>query len=149
MKCENCGSKQLVKNGLSRHGKQRWRCRECGKTTGAGDARRVEESKREAALALYLSGIGLRETERKVGVSHNAVLGWVFERARQKFMEKMKDEHVESLSAKEMKARLQKLTEENSSGMILILPKKFFGGKWMVVTPHSHAAWARRFLSRC
>ncbi|MFV0338506.1 MAG: IS1 family transposase, partial [Chthoniobacterales bacterium] len=29
MECPHCQSKHLVKNGCSRHGKQRWLCRKC------------------------------------------------------------------------------------------------------------------------
>jgi hypothetical protein len=36
------------------------------------DHRRVAPAKREAALAHYLEGVGLRATECLVGVSHNA-----------------------------------------------------------------------------
>ena len=79
MKCQNCASEEVVKNGSSRHGRQRWLCRACGKTSGEKDHRRVEPAKRASALAHYLEGVGLRATERLVGVSHNAVMNWVLE----------------------------------------------------------------------
>jgi transposase-like protein len=79
MKCQHCGSEAVVKNGCSRHGRQRWLCRACGKTSGERDQRRVESAKRASALAHYLEGVGLRATERLVGVSHNAVMNWVLE----------------------------------------------------------------------
>ena len=74
MKCIHCGSEAVVKNGCSRHGRQRWLCRACHKTSGEKDHRRVDPAKRASALAHYLKGVGLRATERLVGVSHNAVM---------------------------------------------------------------------------
>ena len=67
----------MVKNGCSRHGRQRWLFRDCQRTCGEVDQRRVVPAKWEAALAHYLEGVGLRATERRGGVSHNAVLNWV------------------------------------------------------------------------
>jgi transposase-like protein len=77
MKCAHCGSDQLVMNGKSRHGNQRWLCRECGRSCGETDRRRVPEEKRKAALQHYLEGVGQRATERLVGVNHNSVMNWV------------------------------------------------------------------------
>ena len=37
----------------------------------------MDPAKRASALAHYLEGVGLRATERLVGVSHNAVMNWV------------------------------------------------------------------------
>ena len=41
--------------------------------------RRVEPGLRENALRHYVEGVGLRATERLVGVSHNSVTNWVRE----------------------------------------------------------------------
>ena len=39
----------------------------------------MEPQKKASALARYLEGVGLRATERLVGVSHNSVMNWVLE----------------------------------------------------------------------
>ena len=79
MTCQHCESSTVVKNGSSRHGRQRWLCLTCGRTSGERDHRRVEPQKKASALAHYLEGVGLRATERLVGVSHNSVMNWALE----------------------------------------------------------------------
>ena len=102
MKCQHCASEEVVKNGSSRHGRQRWLCRACGKTCGERDLRRVEPAKRASALAHYLEGVGLRATERLVGVSHNAVRNWVLEEVEGKALAAAQPEEVEWLEADEL-----------------------------------------------
>src|ERR1039457_4481527 len=102
MKCQHCGSEAVVKNGCSRHGRQRWLCRECHKTCGEKDHRRVEPAKRASALAHYLDGVGLRATERLVGVSHNAVMNWVLEEVVGKALAGVKPDEVEWVEADEL-----------------------------------------------
>ena len=82
----------MVKNGCSRHGRQRWLCRDCRRTCGEMDHRRVAPAKRESALAHYLEGVGLRATERLVGVSHNAVMNWVLAEVEGKVLAAAKPE---------------------------------------------------------
>ena len=102
MQCAHCASEELVKNGLSRHGHQRWLCRDCGRTCGEQDHRRVEPAKRASALAHYLEGVGLRATERLVGVSHNAVMNWVVEEVSEQVLAQMPPEEVEWVEADEL-----------------------------------------------
>ena len=102
MKCQHCESEEVVKNGKSRHGRQRWRCRACGKTFGERDHRRVAAAKRESALAHYLEGVGLRATERLVGVSHNAVMNWVREEVEGKALAAARPEEVQWVEADEL-----------------------------------------------
>ena len=75
--CIQCASKRTVKNRRSRHGHQRFKCRDCGATFGELDRRRVEPEQRESGLRHYAEGVGRRATERLVGVSHNSVMNWV------------------------------------------------------------------------
>ena len=79
MKCCHCTCASVVKNGRSRHGHQRWLCRDCHRTGGEQDQRRSAPGKRPAALDPCLEGGGLRTPERLVGVSHNSVMNWVCE----------------------------------------------------------------------
>ena len=102
MECAHCGSGAVVKNGVSRHGRQRWLCRGCGKTCGEKDHRRVEPAQRASALAHYLEGVGLRATERLVGVSHNAVMNWVLEAVEGRALAAARPEEVEWVEADEL-----------------------------------------------
>ena len=77
-------------------------CRGCGRASGEKDHRRVEPEKRASALARYLEGVGLRATERLVGVSHNAVMNWVREHVEGKALATAKPEEVEWVEADEL-----------------------------------------------
>lgn len=77
MKCVNCGSDRVAKNG-HRHGKQRYICRACGKQFAARySVRGYPPEVKQKCLALHQQGISFREIERQTGVSHNTVINWV------------------------------------------------------------------------
>ena len=59
--------------------------------------------KKAPALAHYLEGVGLRATERLVGVSHNAVMNWVWEEVEGKSLAMAKPEEVEFVEADELR----------------------------------------------
>ncbi len=145
MKCPNCGGKRLVKNGKSRHGNQRWKCQDCGKTFGEYDRRKVDAQIREVALEKYMSGQGLRATERLVGVSHNSIMEWVFASAREELTAKAKPDSLEWLTPSELKKNGEK-DALHSSGILLILPHGFGDGKWAVLKPKDPVVWMRRLL---
>lgn len=77
MKCPHCQQANVVKNGLSRPGRQRWLCRDCRRPFGEQDRRRHPETTKQPVLKLYLEGVGFRGIERLLGVSHVAVMHWV------------------------------------------------------------------------
>ena len=54
----------------------------------------MEPAKRASALAHYRGGVGLRATERLVGVSHNAVLNWVLAEVAGKVLAAAKPKEV-------------------------------------------------------
>ena len=148
MKCQHCESDTVVKNGNSRHGRQRWLCRGCGKTSGEKDHRRVEPQKRAAALAHYLEGVGLRATERLVGVSHNAVMNWVLEEVEGKALAAAKPAEVEWVEADELWTCVgQKKRPAGCGGLLIVLPRKSVDGRWGIVEPKRPAAWMRSFLT--
>ena len=62
----------------------------------------MEPEKKSAALAHYLEGVGLRATERLVGVSHNAVMNWVLEEVEGRALAAAKPEEVEFVEADEL-----------------------------------------------
>ena len=146
MKCQHCGSEAVVKNGCSRHGRQRWLCRGCKKTCGEEDHRRVEPARRESALAHYLEGVGLRATERLVGVSHNAVMNWVLEEVEGKALAAAKPEEVTWVEADELWTYVgQKKRFAGCGGLLIVLPNRSAAGRWGIVEPKQPAAWMRSF----
>ena len=143
----HCASEELVKNGLSRHGHQRWLCQACGRTCGEKDHRRVEPAKREAGLAHYLEGVGLRATERLVGVSHNAVMNWVVEAVSGQVLAQVPPEEVEWVEADELRTYIGKKKKlAGCGGLLIVLPRKSAAGRWGIVAPSRPSAWMRHFL---
>ena len=122
-------------------------CRACGRTSGERDHRRVEPAKRAGALAHYLEGVGLRATERLVGVSHNAVMNWVLEEVAGRALAGVKPEEVEWGEADELRTCVgQKKRPAGCGGLLIVLPRKFADGRWGIVEPKRPAAWLRNFL---
>ena len=77
MNCPHCKTKSIVKNGNSKHGRQRFLCRDCQRTFGVADGRRIPAAIQAQARRLYLEGVGFRGIERLLGVSHVSVMNWV------------------------------------------------------------------------
>ena len=149
MKCPHCESEKRVKNGKSRHGNQRFLCRACGKTTGEVDLRRKPAIMREAALKHYLEGVGLRATERLVGVSHNTVMNWVLEEVEGKALAPVRAEEVEWVEADELWTYVaKKKRPAGCGGLLIVLPRRCADGRWAIVEPKRPSAWLRNFLTQ-
>ena len=119
-----------------------------GKTFGERDHRRVAPAKRRAALAHYLEGVGLRATERLVGVSHNAVMNWVLEEVEGKALAAVRPEEVEWVEADELWTYVgQKKRPAGCGGLLIVLPRKSADGRLGIVEPKRPAAWMRSFLT--
>jgi len=148
MRCAHCESEKLVKNGKSRHGSQRWLCRQCGKTCGERDGRRVEEGVRESAIAHYLEGAGQRSIERLLGVSHNSVMNWVLEEVEGKALEPVPASEVAWVEADELWTFVgKKKRPAGSGGLLVVLPRKCADGRWAIVAPRRPGDWTRNFLA--
>ena len=77
MKCPNCQSNEIRKNG-HRRGKQNYHCKKCDRQfiieyTKRGYPLEVKEN----CLKMYVNGLGFRAIERITGVNHNTVIRWV------------------------------------------------------------------------
>lgn len=77
MKCPNCQSDKIRKNG-HRRGKQNYHCKKCDRQfieqyTKRGYSREIKEN----CLKMYVNGLGFRAIERVTGVNHNSVIRWV------------------------------------------------------------------------
>lgn len=75
--CKHCGSSDATKSGILK-GKQRYKCRECGKTFREGDNREkysIEQKIR--AIKLYTEGMGLRSIERVEEVPSSLLVHWI------------------------------------------------------------------------
>ena len=148
MICPKCQSAQIVKNGTSRHGHQRYRCKSCSHTFGELDRRKVADDLKENALRHYAEGVGLRATERLVGVSHNSVINWVRQEIAGKALAKIDASELSFVQADELWSYIgEKKALFGSGGLLIPLPKEFSAGSWAIATPQQPEHWVRRFLT--
>jgi transposase-like protein len=145
--CTRCQHLRTVKNGRSRHGHQRYSCLSCKATFGETDHRRIDDEKRRSALDHYLEGIGLRATERLVGVSHNSVMNWVRQEVAGKALERVDAADIRVVEADELWTYVeQKKRQPGCGGLLIELPADLLGGRWVIATPVRPQYWVRRFL---
>ncbi len=78
MKCSNCGSESVWKNG-HHHGRQRFKCKDCGYQFTVESRGRGMEF-RMLTYLLYTCGFSLRTVGKLLSVSHKAVHDWLKER---------------------------------------------------------------------
>jgi transposase len=75
--CKHCGNGSYVRNGMA-HGRQRYRCKACGRSFTATPPRGKPPAMRALAVLLYaLGGVSQGMIARLLGVSHVAVYKWV------------------------------------------------------------------------
>jgi len=133
---------------MSRHKNQRWLCRECGHTQGEYNRRKISDELRQVALHHYIEGVGLRATERLVGVSHNSIMNWVREAVDGKVLAKVQPETVGWVEADELWTFVGKKNKMcGSGGLLIAIPNKSAAGLWAIVALKRPSAWMRNFLA--
>jgi hypothetical protein len=148
MECPHCKKANVVKNGKSRHGHQRWLCLHCHKTFGEVDHRCVAPELKESALRHYAEGVGLRCTERLVGVSHVSVMNWVLKEVEGKALAPLAADEVEFVEVDELWTYIgKKKNLSGCGGLLIVLPKRFAHGHWVIVEPKRPSVWMRNFLA--
>jgi transposase-like protein len=76
--CIFCGSDQLMRNGHAPNGKQRYKCRACGRQSRENPAPNgYPEQRRAEIMAALHERSSLRGMERTFGVSRNTVTAWM------------------------------------------------------------------------
>ena len=78
LSCCHCGSEKVVRDGKAPNGKQRLRCRACGRRSreNPGSAAHSEAVK-EQILRAYQERTSLRGLQRVFGVSRQTVTKWL------------------------------------------------------------------------
>ena len=75
--CKHCGSGSFVRNGMA-HGRQRYRCKGCGRSFTATPRRGKPAAMKALAVLLYgLGNVSQGMIAKLLGVSHVAVYKWV------------------------------------------------------------------------
>ena len=124
--CKHCGSERSVNNGFVQ-GKQRYKCKDCGKTYREGDAReKYTNERRLRVIKWYLEGVGIMSIERMEGVSNPLIIQWIrkFSRIlRQKLNETIIPEDVRDiqiLELDELFSYCKKNVTRSTYGLLLI-----------------------------
>jgi transposase-like protein len=83
LKCRHCGSDNIVRNGLTRNGKQRYQCNECGRSSRDNPQHNgYSQQEREEILRAYEERSSLRGLTRTFGVARNTVSSWLKKKLR-------------------------------------------------------------------
>ena len=83
LQCRHCGSEQLVRDGRTANGKQRYWCRACDRSSRANPQNQgYTEEEQEQILAAYEERSSLRGLERVFGVSRKTVSTWLKKKGR-------------------------------------------------------------------
>ena len=78
MKCPECKSEHVRKNGM-RRGKQNHICVDCDRqfVENPKNDRGYSDEIRKMCFKMYLNGMGFRGIERVTGVHHTTIINWV------------------------------------------------------------------------
>jgi transposase-like protein len=81
--CAHCGSEQLIKYGRSPNGKQKYRCRACGRQSREkATPHAYSLERRDEILRAYEERSSLRGLTRTFGISRTTVIGWLKKKPR-------------------------------------------------------------------
>ena len=138
---------RLVKNGLSRHGNQRWLCRVCGHTQGGVDRRRIAEDLREAVLDHYMKGASPRSTESLLGVSRNTVMKWVLKAIEDMAYAEFISARARSVIRNDWYRLLNSRNQlMDPGGLLIAIPITSADGRWTIISPKDAPDWMRSLL---
>jgi transposase len=124
--CKHCGSESYVKNGYVQ-GKQRFKCKECGKTYRGGDLReKYSLEKKLRVIKWYLEGAGIMSIERMENVPNPLIIKWI--RKFSKILRRRLNEaiipqdarKIEIVELDELFSYCQKKLTKSTYGLLLI-----------------------------
>ena len=149
MNCPHCAKENIVENGSRRHGRQRFLCRDCQRTFGVADGRRVSAATQAQARRRSLEGVGFRGIERRLGVSHDSVMNWVRDRAKAlPSLPGVDPGEVEWVECDELCTFIgNKKCFAGSGGLLIVLPNASAGGRWALAAPKRPKAFLRNYLA--
>ena len=124
--CKHCNSTKLTLSGIVKS-KQRYRCKDCGKTSREGDKRIVHSfEKKIKVIKSYLEGVGIRSISRLENISAPMVINLIRTFSK-KLQEKLHNQtvnedirNIEILEIDELFTYVQKKLPESKYGLLLI-----------------------------
>lgn len=75
--CTSCNSNNIVMNGLTSAGKQKFHCRDCGCYRTLKTTQYYNDTRKEEILRAYKERSSLRGIQRIYGVSVPSILRWL------------------------------------------------------------------------
>ena len=124
--CKHCNGFRLTLSGIVK-GKQRYRCKDCGKTSRDGDKRVVHSlEKKVKVIRAYLEGVGIRSIGRLENISAPMIINLV-KTFSKKLQERLHNQRVsedirniEILEVDELFTYVQKKLPKSTYGLLLI-----------------------------
>ncbi len=83
MNCPSCISDYVIKNGYSKGGKQKYKCRDCGRQFVENPKNYISEEKKGMVDRLLLEKISLRGIGRSLGISFSWIKNYVKKKYRE------------------------------------------------------------------
>jgi len=125
-KCKHCGGEGVVKHGFA-NGKQRYKCKDCGKSYREGDLREKYGIERKLrVISMYLEGVGIRSIERLEKIPNPLIIKWIRRFSyilRQKLNQtKIPDDakDIQIIELDELFSYCQKKLTKSTFGLLLI-----------------------------
>jgi transposase-like protein len=81
-KCTNCGSENIVKNGTTIKGQQKYYCKDCHSYKTLNPIVKYTDERKKEILKAYEERACLRGVHRIFGVSVTSLLDWVKKRGQ-------------------------------------------------------------------
>ena len=75
--CASCNSNNIVMNGLTKSGRQKYHCKNCGCYRTLNTTQYYAEDRKKEILRSYKERASLRGTKRIYGVAITTVLRWL------------------------------------------------------------------------
>ena len=124
--CKHCNSTKLTLSGIVKS-KQRYKCKDCGKTSREGDKRIIHSlEKKIKVIKSYLEGVGIRSISRLENISAPMVINLIRTFSK-KLQEKLQNQkvnedirNIEILEIDELFTYVQKKLPESTYGLLLI-----------------------------
>jgi transposase-like protein len=81
--CPACRGTVLIRSGRA-CGRQRWRCKSCGRQFTRTEPRGKPAATKQQAVALYCAGLSMNAIGKQAGVSAQSVMRWLRRHAQER-----------------------------------------------------------------
>jgi insertion element IS1 protein InsB len=75
--CRDCGSKNIVKNGKSKYGQQKYHCKDCNAYKVLEPKQKYTEERKDEIIRAYQERSSMRGIQRIYGTCRKTLSGWL------------------------------------------------------------------------